>query len=176
MRHFLKIADNVDVGPIMASLSAKPHLWNANDLRTTYPGSPHAEADDIWCLFNDPTSDVMNGLIVQPYDGWNELPIRDIVLNLMRRVNGVHLGRVVITRLAPGKKITPHVDEGAPVEYFSRYQIVLRSRPGSIMQIGEEVIQFADGECWWIDNRAEHSVTNNSDDDRIVMIVDIRLC
>jgi len=32
------------------------------------------------------------------------------------------------------------------------------------------------GEVWWFDNTQEHEVMNNSADDRIVMIVDIRTC
>jgi hypothetical protein len=33
---------------------------------------------------------------------------------------------------------------------------------------------MAPGEAWWFDNAQEHEVINNSADDRIHMIVDIR--
>jgi aspartyl/asparaginyl beta-hydroxylase (cupin superfamily) len=92
----------------------------------------------------------------------------------MRMVEGVTLGRVIITKLPPGKKITPHVDGGAPATYFSRYQIALQSLPGALFTIGDETVNFESGEVWLIDNKKEHSVVNNSRDDRIVMIVDIR--
>jgi aspartyl/asparaginyl beta-hydroxylase (cupin superfamily) len=33
---------------------------------------------------------------------------------------------------------------------------------------------MAAGEVWWFDNTVEHEVVNNSADDRIVLICDIR--
>lgn len=162
--------------PILAALSARPDLWNENNLRSTYPGSPHADVDDIWLLFNREDGGVVDDVQTHPFRGWYELPVRDVVLNLMRRVNGTQLGRVVITRLPPGKSIAPHVDQGAPAEFFTRFQIALQSLPGCIFKCGEEVIQFASGEAWQFDNGQTHSVVNNSADDRIVMIVDVRIC
>lgn len=166
----------MDVTPILAAISARPDLWNENNLRTTYPNSPHSEVDDIWLMFNDASGDVVNDIQVQPYRGWNELPVKDVVLNLMRRVGGCQLGRALITRLPPGKSIAPHKDHGAPAEFYSRYHIALQSLPGCAVSSGGEVVNFASGEAWWFDNRAEHSVVNNSADDRIAMVVDIRPC
>lgn len=127
-------------------------------------------------MFQNLGSDVVDDVQATPYRAWHELPVRDLVLNLMRRVNGVQLGRVVISRLAPGKSIAPHVDQGAPATFYSRFHIALQSLPGCIVKSGEEVISYAAGECWQFDNRAEHSVVNNSADDRLCMVVDIRIC
>jgi hypothetical protein len=176
MRNFLKIADGIDVVPIMAALSARADLWNENDLRTTYPGSPHAQVDDIWLMFNECDGDVVNDIQTHPHRGWYELPVQDLLLNLMRRVNGVQLGRAIITRLAPGASIAPHQDQGAPATFYQRYHIALQSLPGCVTRSGEEVITFAAGEAYWFNNRVEHEVVNNSADDRIVIVVDIRVC
>ncbi len=178
MRHFCKIAEGVDVVPLLNALAVNPDLWNENLLRTTHPLSPHKETDDIWAMFNelsdDPT-EVVDDLEVVPYRAWHQLPhLRDIVLNLMRRVDGVRLGRVLITRLAPGKSIPAHVDEGAPATYYRRYQLALQSLPGAIFRVEDEIVNFQMGEVWMINNRAEHSVINNSADDRIVVIMDVR--
>jgi len=179
LRNFCKIFEQMDVVPLLNALACKPHLWNQNDLRTTFPGSPHAACDDIWLLFND-TSDpalVVDEIAVQPFPAWHELPqARDLIFSLMRRVEGVQLGRVMITRLRPGCSIPEHADTGAPAEYFQRYQIALQCLPGCNFHIGEEVIQFSMGEAWWIDNSEPHSVVNNSADDRLALIVDIRTC
>jgi len=176
LRHFLRLADSIDVLPVLAALSARPDLWNANDLRTTFPGSPHADVDDIWCMFDDTSGDVVNSIQTHPYAGWLELPVKDLVLNLMRRVGGTQLGRVIVTRLAPGKSIPEHTDQGAPAEFYQRYHIILQSGPGCLVYSGGEVIQASAGEAWWFDNRAPHSVVNNSADDRIVIVVDARVC
>ncbi|QZP07772.1 aspartyl/asparaginyl beta-hydroxylase domain-containing protein [Caenibius sp. WL] len=179
MRHFLQVGA-VDPIPTLAALAVKPGLWNENPLRTQHAGTAHAEADDIWLMFNKVPNDpaeVIDDISVFPYRAWTELPhLRSLVLDLMHRVGGVQLGRVILTRLRPGKRILPHVDQGAPAEYFTRYQIALQSLPGCNFRIGDEAINFPSGSVWWIDNRTEHEVINNSADDRIVCIVDIRQC
>lgn len=176
MRHHYRLADSLDVVPLLTALAAKPDLWNENPLRTTFPGSPHAAVDDIWVMFDDPTGDVVNSIQTHPCRAWSDLPVRGIVLDLLRRVNGTQLGRVIVTRLPPGKSIPEHVDQGAPAEFYTRFHIILQSRPGCLTYSGGEVIQASAGEVWWLDNRAPHSVVNNSDDDRIVIVVDIRVC
>jgi hypothetical protein len=175
VRNFLKIADGVDTLPILAALNARSDLWNENPLRSTYPGSPHSEVDDVWLWFEGQETDVVNDVQTHPYRGWNELPVKDVVLNLMRRVNGTQLGRVVITRLPPGKRIAPHSDQGAPATFYQRHQLMLQARPGCVFRVREEVIQPLTGECFWFDNTQEHSVENHSDSDRIAMVIDVRV-
>lgn len=177
MRHFLKIAEAVDVLPVLNALAVNPDLWNEHPLRTSHPDSPHTACDDIWCWFNDASDPaaVPDDTAVVPYRGWFALPqLRLIVLDLMRRVEGTHLGRVIITRLPPGATIPPHVDGGAPATFYTRYQLALQCRPGAVFRSGAEAVQMTPGEVWLVDNRAEHSVVNNSNDDRIVVIIDIR--
>ncbi len=176
MRNFLKIAEGVDVTPALNALM-EHDLWNENTLRTQHPGTAHFDVDDIWLMFNDTDGEIVNDIQVIPYRAWDILkPIRQMVLDLIRRVDGVQLGRAIVTRLPPGGIITPHVDQGAPATFYSRYQIVLQSLPGALFKIGEEVVNFRGGEVWRINNREEHSVINNSADDRIVVVVDIKSC
>lgn len=180
MKNFLRIAEGVDVMPILNAIQAKPELWDENNLRTTHSLSPHQECHDIWCFFNvvpESLESVVDDIRVVPYRAWKELPqLRPVIFDLMRRVEGMELGRVLITKLEPGKKIPPHVDHGAPVEYYSRYQIVLQSLPGCVFQIEDERVNFRAGEVWRIDNSKEHSVTNSSADSRLVVICDIHSC
>lgn len=181
MRNFTLVAQNIDVTPLCLLLARQPELWNEHRLRTQFAASPHAQADDIWLMFNGakegPSAEnaYLNDCDVVPYRGWSALPqARTIIFDLLRRTEGVRLGRTLITRLRPGGIIAAHVDGGAPAEYFHRYQVALKSLPGAQFQIESEVVNFRSGECWLINNRAEHSVRNDSEDDRIVMIVDIR--
>lgn len=180
MRHFLKIAEGVDVSPILNALAVRPDLWNEHDLRTTHPASPHQQTDDVWVWFNDVPADpsaVLDDCETVPYRAWRDLPmIKPLVLDVMRRVEGVRLGRVIISRLAPGCTIAEHVDQGAPVTYYARYHIALQSRPGALNHSGGEVVTYQPGEVWWFDNRAPHSIVNNSADDRIVIVMDVRPC
>lgn len=178
MRHFQLIAQGLDVVPLLNALAQRPELWNEHTLRTTHPLSPHQQTDDIWIMFND-VSDVENVVDdceTVPYRGWYELPIRPLVLDLMRRVDGIRLGRVLISRLAPGKTIPEHVDQGAPATYYKRYHLALKSEPGALNYSGGEVISYRMGEAWWFDNSVPHSVVNNSADDRIMLAMDVRPC
>jgi hypothetical protein len=175
VKNFQLIANNVDVLPLLHQIQRKPFLWDENTLRTRHLGTAHSEVSDIWVWFNSLDKDVMNDREVIPYRAWKELSaLRPIIFGLMRQVEGVRLGRVMITKLPVGKKITPHVDGGAPATYFDRYQLALQSYAGAEFYIGDEQVNFKSGEMWWIDNTKEHSVVNNSVDDRIVLIMDIR--
>jgi hypothetical protein len=180
VRHFQKIAEGIDVVPILNALAVHSDLWNENTLRTTHELSPHQQTDDIWCLFNatpDDPAAVIDDCEVVPYRAWNTIPtLRTLVLDLMRRVEGIRLGRVLISRVAPGAQIPEHVDQGAPASYYIRYHLALKSEPGVINRSGGEDTCYRMGELWWFDNRVPHSVINNSADDRITLVMDVRPC
>jgi quercetin dioxygenase-like cupin family protein len=183
MKYFQQLAAGLNVTPLMNALQRQPELWDANPIRTKHPGTAHAQASDILLRFNDldeflktgdPTT-IVDDKEAEAQDAWHRLPhVRPIIFDLMRTVEATRLGRVVITKLAPGKVIEPHEDQGAPATYYERYQIALQSLPGALFHIGDETVNFRSGDVWWINNAVEHSVVNNSANDRIVMIVDLR--
>lgn len=183
MRYFQQLAAGVNVTPLMNALQRQPELWDANPIRTQHPGTAHAQVSDILLRFNDleeylrtgdPTT-ITDDKEAIAYPAWDKLPqARSIIFDLMRTVEATRLGRVIITRLPPGRVITPHEDQGAPAEYYHRYQIALQSLPGALFHIGDETVNFRSGDVWHIDNRTIHSVQNHSADDRIVLICDLR--
>ena len=183
MQYFHRLAQKINVAPLANALARQSRLWNRHSLRTTFEASPHREADDIWLRFNDLTQYADGALLGLAddceaiwYEGIYQLPqARDLIFELMAAVQGERLGRVMITRLKPGAKIYPHEDMGAPALYYDRHHIVINNAPGSIFRIGDEVVTMKPGEVWWINNTIEHEVVNNSSEDRIVMIVDIRI-
>lgn len=186
MKNFLKIGEGVDVMPLLLALKQKSHLWNENLLRTTHQGTPHAEVDDIWLRFNDvtPLTGVDDTIENRQkfldqhesinYPAFFELPeARQMIFNLMARVQGIRLGRVLLTKLEPGKRIYPHVDSGDHARYYERFHIVVQSAPGCLFHAGDEVVNMKTGECWWFQNQAEHEVVNNSAMERVHLIIDI---
>jgi quercetin dioxygenase-like cupin family protein len=185
MKHFQHIASGVDTIPLLHALQRHPHLWNTHRFRTTFENTPHSAVDDIWLRFSDPTIAKDGDTAAVMADGncvWHHaasvLPqARVIILDLMRRVEAYELNRVVITRLAPGARILPHADnEGAYVHdpHRARYHVVLQGLPGSIYRTGDETVTMKTGEVWWFNALVEHEVLNNSADDRIHMLVDVR--
>lgn len=174
MRHFQLLPINADVGPLHNAIQ-RTDLWNQNTLRTKHEGTVHGEVDDIWLRFNEITEEVIDDTECRDYPAFKELPqARALIFDLMRYVEGTRLGRVLITRLPPSGKILPHKDQGAPAHYYHRFQAVLQCPIGCSFSIEDETVQMDAGQIWWINNEAEHEVVNLGDDDRIVMIVDIR--
>jgi hypothetical protein len=187
MKNFLKIADNLDVLPLLHVVQRRADLWNRRKWRTTYLGTPHAQVSDIWLRYSDEraTSDAQNTVSVtndiRPvwYPEWCELGAwaRPLVFGLMARVQAYELGRVLITKLPPGGRILPHSDAvGAYTdqEDGARYHIVLQGLPGSLYRAGDETVNMRTGECWWFNHLAEHEIVNNSADDRVHLLVDTR--
>ena len=177
MRYFYRLAEGIRVLPLMAAIARQPQLWNQDTLRQTFDKSPHAQVDDILLRFSAPGENVGDNLEAVDRDAMRALPnVKDEILNVMRVVGGSRLGRVIITKLEPGKKIAPHSDQlGEYAKYYTRYHLVLQGMPGSLFNCGDETVCMQTGELWWFDASAEHSVVNNSKDDRIHMLIDVRI-
>lgn len=163
--------------PLMLAIQRRPELWNQNTLRTTYPGTPHAQIDDIWLRFNEIPADeiqVIDDKEAVDYPAYALLPeARSIVMNVFAAVAGERLGRVLITRLPPGAKIAAHADTGAPAAYYDRFHVVLQSA-GSMYRCGDEWAAMETGDVWWFQNAIEHEVVNDGPIDRIHLIIDAR--
>lgn len=176
MRYFYRLAEGVMVMPLMAQLARKPEMWNADKTRTEFEGTPHAEVDDILLRFGISRDD---GDELEAADTLAMSKLRgakDMALQVMGLVGGVRLGRVVITRLAPGRQILPHADiMGEYSKYYTRYHVVLQGLPGSLFGCGDETVNMRTGDAWWFDASAEHWLKNNSADDRIHLMVDVRI-
>ena len=186
MRNFFRLAQGVQVDAIMNELIRQPELWNQHTWRTTYENTPHGQVDDIWLRYSDPertqdpgdTSQVQNDTGAVWYPGVRALPaIKPVILNLLRTVDAYALERLMISRIAPGKGILPHSDNvGAYVHLgdIARYHVVLRGFPGSVFKCGDEAVNMLTGEVWWFNAHLEHEVINNSAEDRIHLMADVR--
>lgn len=176
MRNFLKLAQGVNIMPLLHAIQRQPELWNQNNLRREYPTSSHTEVDDIWLRFsNAEPQNIINDFDAINFPAWDKLPqAHQIIFDLMRTVEATRLGRVLITRLPPGKCIAKHVDNGKYAEYYDRYHIALCNLPGANFRAGSDVICPHAGDVYWFNRLVEHEVINHSNDDRITMIVDIR--
>lgn len=174
MRYFLKVAEGIKTVPYMVALARQPQLWDLDNCRKTFEDSPHTAVNDILLRFGSKDGDDLEA-IDSPLMN-KLLGVKEDLLNIMRVVNGSRLGRVVITRLEAGKKILPHADiKGAYASYYTRYHLVLQGFPGSLFNCGDETVNMLTGELWWFDAAAEHSVINNSRDDRVHMLIDVRI-
>ncbi|KQY00248.1 aspartyl beta-hydroxylase [Massilia sp. Root133] len=186
MRNFLLLAQGVDVTPLLLAIRRRPDLWKEDTYLRDYPQGPFKQIESIMLRFpvksvHETEEELQNHLSTYDQHENVDYPAykllteaRPIVMSLMARVGGERLGRVMINKIAPGGVIFPHVDTKSHTDYYSRFHVVLQSQPGVYFRAGEETTYMAPGEVWWFDNAQEHEVINNSADDRIHMIVDIR--
>lgn len=180
MKNFQRIAQGVDVMPLLLALQRQPHLWNKESMRKDWVDGPHAGMEDIWVRFNDlnkvPYLSKMNDEHDSVwYPAFYNLPeLRPIIFSLMGRVEGERLGGVLITKIPPGGKILPHKDDSWHVRYYDKYYVSIKNPPESRFFCEDEVITPQQGEVWWFDNTREHWVENNGNDDRITLIICIR--
>lgn len=179
MRYFYRLGENIQILPIMAALARQPELWNEDRLRKTFEDSPHTQVDDILLRFGiiGPEGKIGDDLEAVNRSPMIKLPgVHKMLLDIMRLVDGSRLGRVIITKLEAGKKIAPHADtKGDYAKYYTRYHLVLQGLPGSLFTCGDETVCMETGSLWWFDASAEHLVTNNSRDDRVHMLIDVRV-
>jgi hypothetical protein len=171
---------DVDVKSVLTQLEQHPDLFGSVPLRTSYEGSAHKEVQDI--LLRGPQitsektlSDLQHEVHCVNYNASRSLSeAYELCLELMYIARGTQLGRIIITKLPPGGKIYPHVDEGVAAEFYDRYHIVLNGSNGNIFTSGFEEVEMLTGQVWYINNHITHSVTNNSAEDRVHLICDIR--
>ena len=193
MRYFDRLATGAPVANLRNQLSRHPELWNADRFRTAYPQGAHEEVDDILIRFSD-TSKCGTDTVVMGDGGelvWHPAAkvlteVRPLVTALMAQVGAYALDRVIISRIAPGNTIKRHRD--AAGDYvnqsgLARYHIVLNGLPGSLFRCGpdygdptqDEVVNMQTGDVWSFDAHSYHEVVNNSADDRIHLMADVRI-
>lgn len=175
-----------DVRQLNTELSWYPELWDEFDLRTNHPASPHREMSDIVVRYNARSNylgdrDAFNG----PHDSvwWDcaqKLPsVLPIAFELMHRVHGERLGMVLITRQPAGATCYPHTDGGWHAKYYDKFAIQLASAPRQLFHVRtheghEKQLETKPGDCFMFNNSLPHWVTNESDKDRMTMIICIR--
>lgn len=167
----------LDVNPLLLSLKEHEELWNNCTIRTAHPGSSHSEVDDIVIRYpniNDTVINIFNNNECDWYPAAFVLPVMQYIYGLSEITLGSRIGRCAITRIKPGCKVTPHIDEGMPSKYYQRFHICLQNEIGAVFTCEDEELTPIAGDVFIIANHKMHSVINNSTSDRLTMIVDIR--
>lgn len=184
--YFHRIGNSFDVKPILKDLEQQPLMWGKSP-RVTFPGSPHVDVEDI----------ILRGPVGYEYKSLQELhsemscedyPAGEVLTKTLvmarnlawllsseeeRNHGGLILGRVILTKLAPGKTIHPHRDEGPVPAFYRRITMCIQGGDESIYMIGGEVQPMQSGEMWETDVREIHTVINLMEHDRIHLIVDV---
>ena len=161
----------------LAELDAHPELWNQYPHRTQGT-SPHREADDIWVRYNDPAN--LGPHFADPHESvWypcvEHLPgAKAIALALKALTGASKLGGVLITRVPPGKQVYWHADAGWHAAAHRKFLVLLRGGARQHFEFEGESLETKPGECFEFENQYRHRVINDSDQERISLIVCLR--
>lgn len=180
--NFQRVACDLRVTPLQVRLQSHPELFGLRGFRKVSAGSPHVGMTDIWARyrdFSDMTGD-WDEFRLSPHESvWypesEQIPeLKPVVFDLMRLVEGERLGAVLITKLPPGEEIKPHVDGGWHAGYYSKFYVPVTDAPGQNFYWDDGHIEPKLGEAWRFDNSVPHWVKNESNEDRISLIVCIK--
>lgn len=171
-----------DVSEAVRQIDAQPDVWNRYRDRLDRYGSPHSGVDDIWVRFNAPEN--MGAGPEAFFQGEHEsawypvvhqLPaVWSLVRSLYRRVGGKRLGGVLITRIPPGGEVKPHIDTGWHAGFYEKFAIQIKGTPEQAFCFEGTQLSALPGESYTFDNSKLHWVTNDSDTDRMTLIVCIK--
>jgi hypothetical protein len=169
------IAQNIEVNSLYWTLKQNPQLWNQYTSRTENCNSPHNGLDDIWVRFGTPDDAKQNNPHISKWYPCEELlQVKNFCYDLMRAVNGVELGGVLITRIKPGETCKPHIDSGFHADRYEKYGVQITSAPGQKFCFDDVKLETKPGDVFWFDNHFNHWVENPTDYERITMIIAIR--
>lgn len=190
MKHFLKLLDGAAINPLLLAIhrfdKSSGDIWKEDTYLRDYPQGPFGDTESIILRFPPRSVHETEEALAQHLANFDQhenvdqpifksLPeARPLIFGLMSVVQGERLGRCIINKLNPGGRIYPHKDTKDHAEYWDRFHIVLKSAPGSLFRCEDEEVNMRTGEIWWFNNALEHEVINNSAEERIHLVVDIR--
>lgn len=174
MSHIKKIAEGLNVAPILWALQCNPQLWDQNPGRTESQSSPHHGLSDIWARFAPPGFSSHDPHTSIWYPASDLLPIKELIYSVMQEVQGEQLGGVLITKIPPGAICKPHTDPGWHARFYEKFAVQIQSAPDQAFHFDGESLVTKPGDVFWFDNSKTHWVTNGGMSDRITMIICIK--
>lgn len=185
-----QLLPSIDPIRLLVAIKSNPELWKEDTYLRDYPQGPFGEIESIMLRFPEKRVfeqqeeveaykrgehffDQHECIDYPAYSILSEA--RTLVMALMAYVQGERLGRVMINKIAPGGRIYPHADTPEHTAYYTRFHIVLQSGAGCFIRAGDEQLEMRGGDVFWFNNKLEHEVVNNSNTDRISMVVDIKV-
>ena len=174
--NFRRIAEGLDVEPLLQLLDAKPELWKEIQTRQKFTNSPHKDTETIH---------VRGALKMSAYyvlwdTGSYDYPcmeyLKSALVPLMRpildKLEVKEMGRVLIVNLKPSGHVTKHNDQGTYADHYQRFHLVLKSNQHCSQTCGNDSQRFEVGDVWWFNHKELHTAHNVGDTDRIHIIFD----
>lgn len=95
------------------------------------------------------------------------------ILNYLKNLHNGEVAKAMFVKLAAGKKINEHYDDGLYLSLVKRHHIPIITNDKVWFYVDGIKKNLKTGEIWEIDNTKLHKVENLSNHDRVHLIVDI---
>jgi hypothetical protein len=128
---------------------------------------------NAWENFNGSLADFNEPHVSEWYPVAYEIPaLRLLVNDVLANLPPVELGGVLITKIPPGEQVAPHVDGGWHAGYYrDKYAVQIKGNAEQSFNFEGVSLSAEPGDVYWFDNSKLHWVLNNSDEERITMII-----
>jgi hypothetical protein len=174
------IASGADVAELAEQLQ-QPAVWNRNTLRTATYGTPHKASSDIWVRFRawqDVLADrahCTDEHVSVWYPVVADIPAVIPLVGLALKLSDAKaLGGVLITKVPAGGCIEPHQDHGWHAEHYRKIAIQVAGNKDQAFCFENIELRPETGDVYEFRNQETHWVVNNSDQDRITLIVCVK--
>ena len=175
-QHFRRLAQSIDVTPILAEIRASRELWYLNQVRRQTVRD-QAETNNIalrrGVTPDDKSVSLDDSQRVEETKNWARFPHTTALLTKFAGHEQGELARAMLVRLKPQGRVLSHVDRGAYYACRDRYHLVIQSPGGSEMGAGGEWATFQAGDLWCFNNKVVHEALNRSTDWRVHLIFDL---
>ena len=177
MLHFTRLAEDLEIEPLLAELDAEPDMWFAD---TSRQRKVRCQRNTLNIFLRAPKKPLPPG--AKNANDVHETRLTRAAARFPRTLafcekiadeRGATLGRATLVALLPRSRVYPHIDTGAYYRIRDRFHLVLRSPEGSPLAAGDETVVMHEGEFWVFDNRVRHWAENLSDEARVHLIFDL---
>ena len=174
---FLRIAEGLDVTPLLAELDAAPEMWLADTSRQRKVRCQRDTQNIFLRAARKPlppgaknANDVHETRTMRSAARFPE------AVAFCREIASLHdgeLGRATLVALQPHGWVRPHRDAGDYYRIRDRFHLVLRSPGGSPLTCGDDAVVMREGELWTFDNKVRHEARNPTEEPRVHLIFDV---
>ncbi len=175
------IASGFDVRPLRDQLARNPDAWDMHNGRTASYATPHKAVSDVWVRYNAWSNfhGDMQAFNAEHESSWypviHQIPAAwSLCRRVMRYVGGHRLGGVLITRIPPGGEVKPHIDHGWHAGFYEKFAVQVAGNGKQAFCFEDSELRPEPGELYTFDNSRLHWVRNDSDSERITLIICIR--
>jgi len=168
--NFLLLCDHIDVEPIKNKLAQIPQdAWGQSDREHRF--ELHRKTQSLLLIYDDDFRHY-NPTYHDIYSQFEDelKPLLDFIAENFQH-NGFVV-RLIFTKLQGHGKIPTHADGRYSLLHCHRIHVPIISNDHVFFRVGGEQKVMRPGEMWEINNATSHAVDNQSDEDRIHMIID----